>query len=334
MTAATTAAAATSREPTPPPGNPFRDLNVREYVGHRKSVHSVAWNSTGRKLASGSTDYTANIWHIDPAGSGKTGGAGKEVELRGHTSSVEQVCWHPSHPDTVATCSFDRSVRLWDARSGKLSQEARLSGENINIAFNPEGTHIAIGNTADELTIIDVRKFKQVIKKKFTYEVNELSWNRKGDLFFVTTGNGSTVEVMPHLSTQTLHTVAAHTHGCYSIDFDQTGRYFAVGSADALVSLWDAIEMLCVRTFFRLEHPVRTLSFNYDGQYLASASEDLVIDICEVETGRLVHTLKTRAAANCVAFNPCCNLLAYATDETPRYNVPEGIFRVFGFEAP
>lgn len=30
-------------------------------------------------------------------------------------------------------------------------------------------------------------------------------------------------------------------------------RYFAVGSADALVSLWDLSEMLCVRTFTKLE---------------------------------------------------------------------------------
>lgn len=30
-------------------------------------------------------------------------------------------------------------------------------------------------------------------------------------------------------------------------------RYFAVGSADSLVSLWDIKEMLCVRTFTKLE---------------------------------------------------------------------------------
>ena len=31
------------------------------------------------------------------------------------------------------------------------------------------------------------------------------------------------------------------------------GRYFSVGSADSLVSLWDISEMLCVRTFTKLE---------------------------------------------------------------------------------
>lgn len=35
----------------------------------------------------------------------------------------------------------------------------------------------------------------------------------------------------------------------------------------------------------RLDWPVRTLSFSHDGKMIASASEDLVIDIAHVETG-------------------------------------------------
>ena len=36
---------------------------------------------------------------------------------------------------------------------------------------------------------------------------------------------------------------------------------------------------------YRLDWPVRTLSFSHDGKMLASASEDHFIDIAEVETG-------------------------------------------------
>jgi hypothetical protein len=55
--------------------------------------------------------------------------------------------------------------------AGKCSQQVDLSGENINITYKPDGTHIAVGNRDDELTIIDVRKFKAIHKRKFTYEV-------------------------------------------------------------------------------------------------------------------------------------------------------------------
>ncbi|WMV40047.1 hypothetical protein MTR67_033432 [Solanum verrucosum] len=47
---------------------PFKTLHSREYQGHKKKVHSVAWNCSGTKLASGSVDQTARIWQIEPHG--------------------------------------------------------------------------------------------------------------------------------------------------------------------------------------------------------------------------------------------------------------------------
>jgi WD40 repeat protein len=41
----------------------------------------------------------------------------KDIELKGHTDCVDQLCWDPKHPDTVATAAADKSIRLWDARS-------------------------------------------------------------------------------------------------------------------------------------------------------------------------------------------------------------------------
>lgn len=60
-----------------------------------------------------------------------------------------------------------------------------------------------------------------------------------------------------------------------------------------MVSLWDINEFICIRTFASLEYkfgifykiilfiryPIRSISFSYDGQLIALASEDTFIDI-------------------------------------------------------
>lgn len=48
-----------------------------------------------------------------------------------------------------------------------------------------------------------------------------------------------------------IQSINAHPSNCICIKFDPTGRFFATGSADALVSLWDVEELVCVRCFSR-----------------------------------------------------------------------------------
>lgn len=126
---------------------------------------------------------------------------------------------------------------------------------------------------------------------------------------------------------QTLH---AHPANCICIKFDPKGRYFATGSADALVSLWDLDELVCVRTFSRLDWPVRTLSFSHDGGMLASGSEDLIIDIAMVETGERICEVQCNAPTFTVAWHPQKPLLAFACDDKDKHDRDAGTVRLFG----
>ena len=47
----------------------------------------------------------------------------------------------------------------------------------------------------------------------------------------------------------------AHPSNAMCLQFSPSGDYFAIGSADALVSLWDADEFVCLRTLSRYESP-------------------------------------------------------------------------------
>jgi len=146
---------------------------------------------------------------------------------------------------------------------------------------------------------LNKKRYNVLCNHRFHYEVNEIGWNNTGELFFLTTGLG-TVEILRWMPATNelipIRTIHAHTANTYCIEFDPLNKYFAVGSADAVVTLWGIIfmlfffvlvfllrldinEMVCVRSFCKLQYPLRTISFSHDGQFLALASEDHIIGI-------------------------------------------------------
>lgn len=107
-----------------------------------------------------------------------------------------------------------------------------------------------MGNKEDLVTLLDTRAGKIRAEQSFKFEVNELSWNNDNSLFFLTSGTGH-VHVLSWPELKNQMKLNAHPATCICIEFDPTGRYFAVGSADANVSIWDAYEMACLRTISR-----------------------------------------------------------------------------------
>ena len=82
-----------------------------------------------------------------------------------------------------------------------------------------------------------------------------------------------------------LEILECHRGSCYCIAIDPLEKHFATGAADAIVAIWDLEEMICVRTYTKLEGQIRQLSFSFDGKYIATASEDELVDILAVDTG-------------------------------------------------
>uniref|UniRef100_A0A6B2LC20 Anaphase-promoting complex subunit 4-like WD40 domain-containing protein n=1 Tax=Arcella intermedia TaxID=1963864 RepID=A0A6B2LC20_9EUKA len=257
------------------------------------------------------------------------------MEMKGHTGSISVLCWNPAHSEQLVTTSLDQSIRLWDVRTGKNTANLPAKGEGINIAWSPDGNTIICGSkgspTVDQLLQIDVRKNKTVKIVKFHYLVNEMAWHKDGNKLYLTTGSGD-IEIRNWPEFKMIRSIPAHTAAIFSIDINPNGKNFAVGSADSLVSLWDANELVCLRTFTNLNSMVRTISISHDGQFIASGSEDTYIDISHVETGEKIATLKCDAATNELAWHPKKLLLAFAGDEKDGHGHDKGSVKIFGFD--
>eukprot|EP00871_Galdieria_phlegrea_P002410 jgi/Galph1/316/GphlegSOOS_G5038.1 len=258
-------------------------------------------------LGSGGVDCVARVWDMEKLQ--------RKSDLKEHTNSIEQLKWDPVNSNRLITASLDRKVLLWDLRDSSSGPVSTLEteGENINLAWSPDSTYCAVGDKDDVLNFIDIRKFSVFHTIQFSEEVNEFKWNPAGPFFFLTLGKE--IVIMEWPSMKYLERFQVHTDRCYCLEFDPSGFSFALGGADAVITIWDTEYLCCKCSVDRLEYPIRTLSFSYDSQYIAAGSEDNFIDIGYTTSSKQMHALAVNGATNVVCWHPYRHLLAYATEE-------------------
>lgn len=182
-----------------------------------------------------------------------------------------------------------------------------------------------MGNRVDMLYLLDVKNFKIIKKHQYPFEVNEFAWNKNGNLIYLTTAKGN-VDVLRFPEMEKSISFSGHNGNVYCIAFCPSGSYFALGAADGIVSVWDDEEMICISTLSKQDFPVRSISWSFDGQFIAAGSEDATIQVYN-RLGDVVASLSTGCPVNSVCWNPRSNFLAWAGEETKAL---KGAVQLFG----
>ena len=147
-------------------------------------------------------------------------------------------------------------------------------------------------------------------------QTNQCVFDWSGAHLYLTSGDGS-IKVVDYPSFTPALTLNAHTSSCYAISMSPSGEYLAAGGGDALVSLWDTQEWICVRTFDLTKEPVKSVDFSFDGSYITAGSDDKdekKVKIAHVETGEVVHEVSVSNASSVVSWHPCRYVLAYSAE--------------------
>lgn len=71
----------------------------------------VAWNCSGRKLASGGVDTLVCTWSLEPDGRLRREGGHPDQTLAAHGNVVEALAWDPILEHRLATTSSDKTLR-------------------------------------------------------------------------------------------------------------------------------------------------------------------------------------------------------------------------------
>ncbi|KIN95017.1 hypothetical protein M404DRAFT_87651, partial [Pisolithus tinctorius Marx 270] len=265
-------------------GWPVEQLSL---CGHESEVHSVAISPDGKRIVSGSLDYTVQIWDVER-------GVQIGSPLEGHTHTVMSVAFSPDGKRIVSG-SLDDTVRVWDVEGG-VQIGSPLEGHThiVNsVAFSPDGKRIVSGSWDKTVRIWDVEGGVQIGSplKGHTDSVNSVAFSPDGKWIRIVSGSwDKTVRVWDvEGGVEVGSPLEGHTEGVNSFAFSPDGKRIVSGSWENTVNIWDAEGVVQIDSLFEGHTDVVTsIAISPDGKMIVSGSIDETIRVWDVEQGRII----------------------------------------------
>ncbi|MFE3738496.1 trypsin-like peptidase domain-containing protein [Streptomyces sp. NPDC059134] len=253
--------------------------------------------------------------HTTEAASSLTSAANRPLaqRLTGHTDNVDSVAFSPDGR-TLATISYDQTVRLWNVDTGKTIRtfERNTDGAYL-VVFSPDGRTLAIP-TDKTVRLWNVDTGKTI--RTFTGHtgiVNSVFFSPNGHTLATASWDG-TARLWNTETGKTIRTFTGHTDAVFSAVFSPDGRTLATNSYDQTVRLWNVNTGKTIRTFGRNTGGASSVAFSPDGHTLAT-NTDSAVHLWNVNTGKTIRTFgRNSRGVSSVAFSPDGHTLATNTD--------------------
>ncbi|CAZ82830.1 unnamed protein product [Tuber melanosporum] len=120
-------------------------------TGHDDLVHDVAYDYYGRRMATVSSDQKLKVFDLSDDGEWVL-----SESIRAHEASITRVIWGPpEHGQIIATCSYDRMVRIWEEQEMgstlRWKRQFQMTSEKrtaiYDISFPPATASTASGTS-------------------------------------------------------------------------------------------------------------------------------------------------------------------------------------------
>lgn len=268
----------------------------------RVGVYSVAVSPTSNTYAVADWDNQIEIWRNNLDGTQKL-----IRTIPGHENTISQIKYSPDGK-LIASASWDKIIKLWDAKTGDLIDTLRHKDGINSIALSPDGQTLISAGEDKTIKIWNLTNTPKLSKtlKGHTDSIKAVAVSPDGALI-ASAGYDNTIKLW-NSAGELLQTIDAHNLAITSLAFTPNSETLASASWDNTVKLWSIEDggksSELIHTLTGHQDGVTTIDFNSDGTILATGSGDRSIKLWDTETGELIKNLRGHTSQiNSLAFS-------------------------------
>jgi WD40 repeat protein len=241
-------------------------------IGHSASVYCLFVDKISSRLFSGSSDQMVGSWNLEQLipdsfsvkldapifsiekvdqllflGQGSGGVhiidllTKKEVRhLKYHSLPIFKILAHPIKP-YLYFLGGDGNLSIVDSTDFSLRWSLPISDDKLRaVALDAKKEKVLIGSSDGFIRILET-EYYNVLGEKLAHEggVYDMAWLTAEKL--LTVGRDGHIRIWNYTGDQLFESesIPAHNFAIYSIDFSPSGKYFATGSRDKTIKIWN-----------------------------------------------------------------------------------------------